>query len=176
MMSAAPTKKKFKRLCAICLRSSTDESKLGPFINLASISAHYLCVRFSPVTPEKDEIVDEPNTGTSMAGVTCRFIRMEGARAKKLVRIICLSFLNISINLQLITFFPSLSKTQICNYCKAGGANSGCCFDIGSDEAIKFCKKKYHIDCGISAGAVFSVSKGRGVVSICYDHRDPIER
>lgn len=111
-MSAAPTKKKFKRHCAICLRSSTNESKLGPFINLASISAHYLCVRFSPVTPAKDEIVDEPTPGTSMAGVSSRFIRMEGARAKKLVSMICVSFLNNLINLESKYRFAIIAKRE----------------------------------------------------------------
>lgn len=56
------------------------------------------------------------------------------------------------------------------------GANIGCCFDIGSDSAVKYCPKKYHVDCGFEAGALFDVSNGRGTVSICYEHRDPIER
>lgn len=64
----------------------------------------------------------------------------------------------------------------MCNYCKAKGANSGCCYDVGSDTVLRFCSKKYHIDCGLKAGVLFSISNNRGAVSLCYDHRDKIER
>lgn len=65
---------------------------------------------------------------------------------------------------------------QVCNYCKKKGAHIGCCKDIGTDLMLKFCPKKYHVDCGMHAGAMFSVSKNRGTVSLCFDHRDSIER
>lgn len=71
---------------------------------------------------------------------------------------------------------PSQSLIQICNYCKSVGANVGCCFDIGNDSVQKFCRKKYHVDCGYEAGATFNVGQDRGTVSICFEHRDPLER
>lgn len=76
----------FEQMCAICLRGDDDNLMLGPFVDLKTISAHFLCVRFSPVTPQKCEM-SETATGSSMAGVTSRFIRNEGARSKKLVTI-----------------------------------------------------------------------------------------
>lgn len=62
------------------------------------------------------------------------------------------------------------------NYCKVKGAHIGCCSDTASDAGLSLCSKKYHDDCGIDAGASFTISKGTGTVSICYQHRDPNNR
>lgn len=57
---------------------------LGPMIHTKTISAHFNCVAFSPVTPDKTSLA--PNQGDdAIAGVTARFIREEGHRAFKLV-------------------------------------------------------------------------------------------
>lgn len=65
---------------------------------------------------------------------------------------------------------------QTCNFCKFKGAHIGCCKDVGTDKKSLFCPAKYHIDCGIEHGVSFTVSNGTGTVSICYNHRDKIER
>lgn len=163
--------KDFERKCVICGRNHLNDRMLGPLIHLTQISAHFNCVLFSPVTPDSLSR-REGSDGGSISGVSTRFIRIEAQRAKKLVFLVSVtpSLLPFLIYLCLFVSF------QTCNYCHAIGANAGCCYDTGTDLVVKFCSKKYHIDCGMSAGASFTVSKDRGTVSICYNHRDAIER
>lgn len=133
-----------------------------------------MCVLFSPVTPDEASQRDNPDDD-AIAGVSARFIRKEGVRAEKLVTF-SRSGPDASIDHNLIILYCCYSAIQICNYCRAKSAHTGCCMDIGTDSVIKYCSKKYHIDCGIKAGASFNVCKDRGTVSICYEHREPIER
>lgn len=145
---------------------------LGPFIQTKTISAHFMCVLFSPVTPDESSQRNNPDDD-AIAGVSARFIRNEGLRAERLVTFFGCQYRADSNYFLLLVFY---SAKQICNYCKAKSAHTGCCMDTGTDSVIKFCSKKYHIDCGIKAGASFNVCKDRGTVSICYEHREPIER
>lgn len=81
-----PANKGFERKCEICRRDNYNGRMLGPLIHTKTISAHYNCVMFSPVTPDETSRRDNPNDD-AIAGVTARFIREEGGRAKQLVRI-----------------------------------------------------------------------------------------
>lgn len=85
-------------------------------------------------------------------------------------------FSNIRINSETFVKFANKIFLQTCNFCKTIGAHIGCCADIGTDSESRFCPKRYHIDCGMEAGASFTVTKGNGTVSLCFDHRDAIER
>lgn len=49
-----------------------------------SISAHFNCVLYSPVTPDAESVAPRPEDD-AIAGVSTRFIRVEGRRAKKMV-------------------------------------------------------------------------------------------
>lgn len=80
MASRQAGNKRFQRVCEICSRSNQNERLLGPLINSQTISAHYNCVMFSPVTVDATSKEDH-----GICGVTARFIRTEGSRAKKLV-------------------------------------------------------------------------------------------
>lgn len=156
--------------CAICARSTRDEKTLGPFIETDTIAAHYKCVLFNSVAPEK---VDFAADGIN--GVSSRFIRSQGKRALPLVIFpsVLLFFLKCNTeNLQCNPFF----SFKICVYCKRGGANIGCCRDIGDDTVPKFCRRRYHVDCGLEKRASFTISSNCGPVSLCFEHRDLKER
>lgn len=71
----------------------------------------------------------------------------------------------------LFDFTAAISLSlQRCEFCKKKRELT--LFSIGSDS----CGKKYHVDCGVENGAFFDVGDGQGTVSLCYEHRDPIER
>lgn len=81
---------RFTKKCEICARSTRDERRLGPFIETKTIAAHYNCVIYSPVAPDKTDVKAD-----GIAGVTNRFIRNEGKRAKALVSILFCSCIKI---------------------------------------------------------------------------------
>lgn len=166
-----PANKDFERKCQICKRSNFNGRMLGPLIHTNSISAHYNCVLYSPVTPKAECVASCPED-EAIAGVSTRFIRNEGRRAQRLV------IKKQTHNSNYYSFMSPLrlSSSQTCNYCKASGANVGCCYDVGNDAVLKFCSKKYHIDCGLDGGVSFTVTSNRGTVSLCFEHRDTIER
>lgn len=165
--------KEFNRNCEICHRTNFNSRMLGPMVHTKTISAHFNCVVFSPVSPDKTSLAPNPEDD-AIGGVTTRFIRGEGRRAKKLVNLYSLFFSIHSTTIALFLHLCIFSK--ICNYCKTTGAHIGCCKDIGTDSLAMFCPKKFHVDCGLKAGASFNICKDRGTVSICFDHRDVIER
>lgn len=74
----------FERKCEICKRSNFNGRMLGPLIHTDSISAHFNCVLYSPVTPDAESIAVRPED-KAIAGVSTRFIRDEGRRAQRLV-------------------------------------------------------------------------------------------
>lgn len=156
-------KKSIAKNCEICARPTRDERFLGPFIETKTIAAHYNCVYFNPVIPDKVDIA-----ANGIGGVSSRFIRNEGKRAKPLVHTFLFIFF---LHFVYRSFFP-----QICVYCKRGGANIGCCRDIGSDTVLKFCSRRYHVNCGLQKGASFTVTANCGTVSLCFEHRDQIEK
>lgn len=167
-----PGSKYINRKCEICGRNNFNARMLGPLLHTTTISAHFNCVLFSPQTPDATSIAKCPEDD-AIAGVKSRFIRNVGMHAKKLVIFL------FSFRFSAITYsqFPSrFISFQRCDFCKKNGANAGCCFDVGTDTVIRFCSKKYHADCGLQKGASFNVSDGRGTVSVCYEHRDHIER
>lgn len=73
-----------ERKCEICKRSNFNGRMLGPLIDMHSISAHFNCVLFYPVTPAAESLAPQPGDD-AIAGVSTRFIRQEGHRAQKLV-------------------------------------------------------------------------------------------
>lgn len=75
---------RFERKCEICQRLVENNRFLGPLIDKQSILVHYNCVLFSPVQPSAEEIQEVDG----VCGVTLRYIRTEGARAKKLVSVL----------------------------------------------------------------------------------------
>lgn len=79
-----PPTKDFERKCEICKRSNFNGRMLGPLIHTNSISAHYNCVLYSPITPDAESVAPRPED-EAIAGVSTRFIREEGRRAQKLV-------------------------------------------------------------------------------------------
>lgn len=91
--------------CRICTRSTRDENTLGPFRETDTVAAHYKCVLFSPVVPDKLDF--DPN---GIAGMSARFIRDEGRRAEPLV-IFSLSSIRFSVNIIAI-IFPDLCVLQ----------------------------------------------------------------
>lgn len=76
--------KVFGRKCEICRRSTFDQRTLGPLVHTKTISGHFNCVLYSPVAPDATSLAPHPEDD-SIAGVTTRFVREEGKRAKKLV-------------------------------------------------------------------------------------------
>lgn len=80
------SKGKFDRKCEICLRDNYNERMLGPLMHTKSISAHYSCVLYSPVTPDAVSLAHHQKDD-GIAGVTARLIREEGSRSKQLVKI-----------------------------------------------------------------------------------------
>lgn len=169
-------RRKYMRTCAICRRGNIDRRLLGPLIHARTISAHITCVLYSPILPDATSLC--PDSDDAIGGVSSRYIRTEGARAKLLVnRLFGISKYFTMRNVVLFSNrFVSRIFFKACNYCKSSGANTGCCFDIGTNSVEKFCPKKFHVDCGINAGVSYTVSKDRGTVAICFDHRDPKER
>lgn len=96
--------KGFERKCAICRRKEFNGRMLGPLIATKTISAHFNCVLFSPITPDTTSLA--PNQGDdAIAGVSSRFIREEGKRACQLV-----------IFLQFPIFFPSYSYVRFASH------------------------------------------------------------
>lgn len=160
---------RFDKKCIICQRSCESDRLLGPLITQNSFSAHFNCVLLSPVNPGAESRTE--NGG--IAGVTLRFIRAEARRASHLVST---AFQNnyhwLANNSHVICLF----YLQRCNFCKKNGANVSCCFDIGGNAGPRHCPRKYHVDCGTLARASFNVAVGRGTVSVCFEHRDAIER
>lgn len=57
---------------------------LGPIIHTKTISAHFNCVLYSPVTPDALDLQTREEED-AISGVKSRFVRTEAARAKKLV-------------------------------------------------------------------------------------------
>lgn len=88
--------------CQVCSRSTRNGKTLGPFLETKTIAAHYKCVIFSPVMPDKIDLA--PN---GIGGVSSRFIRNEGKRAKPLV-FFSLSFFRISVTSIAIIFSRSV--------------------------------------------------------------------
>lgn len=171
-----PASKYNRRLCEICGRKDFNARMLGPLLHTTTISAHFNCVLFSAQTPDTTSIAAQPEDD-AIAGVTSRFIRSVGTHAKKLVIFfICSILFSTSEISHFLSRFSLFHFCQRCDFCKRNGANTGCCFDIGTDDVVRFCPKQYHVDCGLQGGASFNVSDGRGTVSICYEHRDHIER
>lgn len=82
--SKMPANKDFERKCEICLRSILNDRVLGRLQHTKTISAHVNCVLYSPVSPDSMSLASRPDDD-AIAGVKSRFIRDEGARAKKLV-------------------------------------------------------------------------------------------
>lgn len=80
-----PPSKNHERKCEICKRSNFNSRMLGPLIHTNSISAHFNCVLYSPVTPDAESFAPRPED-EAVAGVSTRFIRDEGRRAQKLVQ------------------------------------------------------------------------------------------
>lgn len=152
--------------CEICCSSIEDAKKLGPFIETKTVAGHYNCILFSPVKPDDVDL-----TPDGICGVSARFIRTEGKRARPLV-IFFFSYFPFNN----LTFPSSYIFFQKCVYCKRVGANIGCCRDVGTDAELKFCHRRYHVDCGIEKGASFTITSNCGTVSVCFEHRDAIER
>lgn len=111
-------------------------------------------------------------TMESLARVIRRkVIRTEGKRAKQLV------FFLISLCVfSYISVIALFCSNQKCGHCKQIGANIGCYCDIGSDTVLKFCSRKYHVDCGMAHLASFTVTTNCDPVSLCFGHHDAIER
>lgn len=84
MASRRTASMKFDRKCEICGRSNQNGRMLGPLIHTRTISAHYNCVLFSPTTVDANSL-SSGSEDSGICGVTSRFIRSEGSRAKKLV-------------------------------------------------------------------------------------------
>lgn len=78
------SKKKTGKKCDICLRDTLNDRALGRLQETRTITAHVNCVLFSPVSPDKTSLTSRPEDD-GIAGVTSRFVRQEGKRAKKLV-------------------------------------------------------------------------------------------
>lgn len=74
---------RFVRKCEICQRLGENDRFLGPLIDKQSVLVHYNCVLFSPVHPD----AESRQESGGVCGVTLRYIRTEGARAKKLVSV-----------------------------------------------------------------------------------------
>lgn len=153
-------------MCKVCARAIQNPRLLGVFEGSDGIFAHSKCVLFSPVVPDKVHLKSD-----GICGLSERFIRTEGKRAKSLVIFSFRFFLFFHIAHRRVFF-----ALQICIYRKKGGANVGCCFDIGTDKILKFCSRRYHVDCGLAKGASFTVSLNCGTVSLCYGHRNSIEK
>lgn len=153
------------KYCKVCARATENPRLLGKFEESDGIFAHHYCVLFSPSVPDKLDLKADGICGRSE-----RFIRAEGKRARSLV-ILSFRFFLFSYRSSVRSFF-----LQICIYCKKGGSNAGCCFDIGTDKILKFCPRRYHVDCGLDKLASFTVSLNCGTVSLCYKHRDSIEK
>lgn len=83
MASRQAASKKFQRVCEICSRPDQNERLLCPLIHPSTISAHYNCVLFCSVQVDATSVEEH-----GICGVTPRYIRTEGNRAKKLVRLI----------------------------------------------------------------------------------------
>lgn len=76
-------RRKYMRTCGICRRGDIDRRLLGPLVHVKTISAHINCVFYSPIMPDATSLV--PNSDDAIGGVSSRYIRTEGARAKLLV-------------------------------------------------------------------------------------------
>lgn len=146
--------------CEIC-QTTKNARSLGPFIVVDGYAVHYHCAIFSSKI--------EPDSDRGEFGITSRFIRAEVKRARNLV----IFFRNLKSDFFFIflDLFP-----QQCSYCKRNGANIGCCHDIGTDAVLKFCPRRYHVYCGMEKNASFTLSGNCGPVSLCFEHRDPIEK
>lgn len=70
--------------CDICRRSTFDHRTLGPLVHTKTISAHFNCVLYSPVTPDATSLAPRAEDD-AIAGVSTRSVRDEAKRAKKLV-------------------------------------------------------------------------------------------
>lgn len=92
-----------RQVCEICKRSVLNARLLGPLIHTRTITAHYNCVLFIPVTPHSTSRRHN-ETDDAIAGVSTRFIRDEGARAKLLVS----EIIFIGIHLLPFSFFPPI--------------------------------------------------------------------
>lgn len=157
-----------ERMCEICKRRNIDHRMLGPFIHTNTLSAHFNCVLFSPITPDETS-----RNADGVAGVIIvSYARKDDARNYWYN----FFFFQIFGFPNLMSIYSASFLQQMCNFCKAKGAHIGCCYDVGNDAKIEFCKRKYHIDCGMLAGASFTVSKDTGAVPVCFEHRDRIER
>lgn len=80
-----PPKQEAKKSCYICLRSIENDHLLGPLITTKTITAHFLCVLFNPVTPDADDFA-APEKDGGICGLSARYIREQAGRAAKLVR------------------------------------------------------------------------------------------
>lgn len=82
-LSKMSANKVIQRPCVICNRFVSNDRWLGPLQHLKTFSAHSNCVLYSPVPPDTSSFSENPED--SVAGMTSRFIRAEGQRAKRLV-------------------------------------------------------------------------------------------
>lgn len=116
MASRQTANKKFERKCEICGRSNRNERILGPLIHTQTISAHYNCVLFSPVTVDAISIASK-SEDDGICGVTARFIRSEGNRAKKLVCSIfaysCFGCIYLFISFNYFWFYLEMQLLQM---------------------------------------------------------------
>lgn len=93
---------KFKRVCEVCKRSNWNGRILGPMVVTRTLSAHFNCVLYSPITPDAVHFAPNPEDD-AIAGVSSRFIRTEGKRAKELV-----GFYSLFTDFFLVSVFLSL--------------------------------------------------------------------
>lgn len=103
--------KVFGRKCEICRRDNFDDRTLGPLIHANNISAHFNCVLYSPVTPDETSLAPKPEDD-AIAGLSTRFVRDEGKRAKKLVTTVtqkCQSNYFSLIIFVSVPIFPSIT-------------------------------------------------------------------
>lgn len=76
--------RQFERKCEICQRKHFNDRLLGPLMHTKTISAHFNCVLYSPVTPDALDLQTREEED-AIGGVKSRFVRAEAGRAKKLV-------------------------------------------------------------------------------------------
>lgn len=90
-------KQKSKRVCEICKRSKWHGRILGPIVITKTVTAHFNCVLYSPITPDVSSLAPNPEND-AIAGVSARFVRTEGKRAEKLVGFFSLFFADLFLD------------------------------------------------------------------------------
>lgn len=95
-------KKSNENICKVCARGIQNPRLLGPFEESDGIFAHNYCVLFSPVVPDKVHLKAD-----GICGLSERFIRSEGNRAKSLVIFSRRFFFVLSHRSSACVFFPT---------------------------------------------------------------------